>query len=107
VSLGLWIALVTAYPLLLALILCWFQGVYRDDDLEQPPAGLRRSTMRVETYGREVARFEILEHVAPDGEILEFHVPPQETGLDWTADQVAELVAAIDALPQAPELETL
>jgi hypothetical protein len=106
-----WAALVTAYPFLVALIAVWMHAA---SPLRDPApltraaeSAVPRPTMKVEASGRQVARFEVLEHVAPDGEILEFHVPPAETKFDWTVDQVADLVAAIDRLPQAPELETL
>lgn len=103
-----WALLVTAYPSAVALIIVWISGASRGHDPEPPaPATRRRPRLRVEVRGREVARFEIIEHAAPDGEILEFHIPPPETPSDWTVDEVADLVAAFDALPQAPELETL
>ena len=106
-----WAALVTAYPLLVTLIVIWMHGASPLCDTEPltlaPESAGPRRTMKVEALGRQVARFEILEHVAPDGEILEFHIPPAETSADWTVDQVADLVAAIDRIPEAPELETL
>jgi hypothetical protein len=100
-----WISLIVAYPFVLALIICWFQGVYHDDDdpggewprLAPTAPGPRRSTMKIEALGREVARFEIIERQAPDGELLEFYVPPPETRHDWTIEQVAGLIAEIEA----------
>lgn len=99
-----WALLVTSYPFLVALIVIWMHAASPLRDPKPlplaPESAGPRPTMKVEASGLEVARFEIVEHVAPDGEILEFHVPPAETTADWTVDQVADLVSAIDRLPQ-------
>src|SRR4051794_34783540 len=99
-----WALLVTAYPFAVALIVAWMHAASPLRDTEPltltPESAGPRPTMKVEASGRQVARFEIVEHVAPDGEILEFHVPPAETESDWSVDQVADLAAAIDRLPQ-------
>jgi hypothetical protein len=54
--------------------------------------------MTVAVLGRPVARWQILEHAAPDGEVLEF--PVFDGRGTWTIDDVADAIAEIDALPE-------
>lgn len=108
----LWMAIAVGYPFLVALIVIWLRGATRASS-PPPPLTLAPqqatpwSTMKDEALGRQVARFDVLEHIAADEELLEFHIPPPETPADWTVDQVAELLAGIDALSQPSERETL
>lgn len=103
-----WAALVAGYPFLVALVVAWMRGATSEPD---PPTQVVHPTMTVAVFGEPVARWEIIEHVAPDGEVLEFRVfeTPGRLGLDedgrvrtaWTIDEVADQLAALDRLPEA------
>lgn len=89
-----WVTVVTAYPFVVALLLAWIRGATKHPGAPPPP----RPTMTVAVFGRPVARWQIIEHAAPDGEVLEF--PVFEGRCEWTVDQVADAIAEIDRLPE-------